>query len=130
MTDDSSDKCLRLLHREIERLEKLNDTKLAALRTEIIVTLSSQAAALQLQAKEYERRLQDLNHSHQQAVERYSTFLPREIYETSQKDFRGWQNTIDTERAAGKGQKTAYLSVVSMALSLITLVLVGYGILR
>lgn len=37
--------------------------------------------ALELQAQEYERRLADLNHAHQQAVEAQARTVPRELFD-------------------------------------------------
>lgn len=42
--------------------------------------------AIKLQAVEYARRLDQLNHDHQRTKETQQTYLPREIYEQSQKD--------------------------------------------
>ncbi len=44
------------------------------------------AKALSLQAGEYGRRLDDLNHAHEHAVEQQATFMPRELFEAYVKE--------------------------------------------
>lgn len=44
------------------------------------------AAQLELQAKEYERRLTDLNHAHDKAMEDRSLFVNKEVYEAAHKE--------------------------------------------
>jgi hypothetical protein len=41
--------------------------------------------AIEKQAKEYERRLQELNHAHQQQMDRNATYIARETYEADGK---------------------------------------------
>lgn len=54
-----------------------------AVRIAVLETkLQSADEARVLQAREYERRLQDLNHAHQQAVDRNATFVSRELYDS------------------------------------------------
>jgi hypothetical protein len=52
---------------------------------EAIVRLEEQAkartTARDLQAKEYERRLGELNHAHEQARQTLATYVPREMFE-------------------------------------------------
>jgi hypothetical protein len=48
-----------------------------------------------LQAKEYERRLGDLNHAHQQAMERNATFVSRELYDSGMREVMGFQMRLN-----------------------------------
>lgn len=72
-------------HGQFITLEKyvmsLMDERFEALRREIAKDLK----ALDLQAVEYERRLQDLNHAHARAQEAQNTFLREDKYEDTQK---------------------------------------------
>lgn len=47
--------------------------------------LGERDKALELQAREYERRLDLLNHAHQEARENWERSLPRERYEADQR---------------------------------------------
>ena len=100
--------------------------RIATLEAEV----KGQDKALAIQSREYERRLQDLNHSHEQAVERYAQFLPREIYEGDGRELRAWRRIIDDERAMNTGQRSAYLSMFSFAMSVLALGFVAYGLWR
>jgi len=46
----------------------------------------SDRRALELQAQEYERRLEDLNHAHAQAVEAQARTVPRELFDAYVKE--------------------------------------------
>ena len=52
-----------------------------ALREFIERVLSERDKALALQAREYERRLDELNHSHDEARRVLGTYVPRDIYD-------------------------------------------------
>lgn len=54
--------------------------RLAVLETR----LEERERALELQAAEYTRRLDDLNHAHQQREERDRDYIMREVFEASQ----------------------------------------------
>ncbi len=60
----------------------LNDLRVEVAR--IQEHLRATDAALSLQAKEYERRLDALNHAHAEARSILTTYLPREVYEKQQ----------------------------------------------
>jgi len=48
--------------------------------------IESNEKALELQAKEYERRLENLNHEAERLRSMASTYLPRELYEAKNKE--------------------------------------------
>jgi hypothetical protein len=59
--------------------------------------------ALQLQAAEYERRLDDLNHAHAQAVEAQAKTVPREMFDQYVKETAAREQalmTAQSEKAA------------------------------
>lgn len=51
--------------------------------------------ALDLQAREYERRLELLNHAHAEAQRILATYLPRELYERAHQEVVEWQRKAD-----------------------------------
>ncbi len=65
--------------------------------------------ALELQAREYERRLADLNHAHTQAVENWRQTLPRESFELFEREFSRWREMValDLDRAKVKTDRVA-----------------------
>lgn len=74
--------------------------------------------ALALQAAEYERRLQDLNHAHARATEKNAEYLPREIFEASVKENLEWRRGVDNKLSSASGSRTAFLAVLSLVLAL------------
>lgn len=52
--------------------------------------------ALLLQAAEYERRLNVLNHAHEQAVKEAARVVPREMFDQSQVDWNKWRDEVNT----------------------------------
>src|SRR5437667_5151568 len=70
---------------ELELIEAKNvEDTIAELRTEIeILKVRLEAAneAKQLQAREYERRLMELNHAHAEQVERNAQYVSREAFD-------------------------------------------------
>ena len=51
---------------------------------------------LKIQALEYERRLSELNHAHEAAVKEQARVLPREIFESFNRDYGIWRDSINT----------------------------------
>lgn len=97
MADNMTDVALRdHLETQIRELDKRIDQRLCA-----------QAKALTLQAKEYERRLEDLNHAHAQHLADRALYLPRETYTTDR-----------------RAVIAAWIAVCSLAVSVLTLIAV------
>lgn len=101
------------------------------------------AHALLLQAAEYERRLQILNHSHERQSELLATFLTRERFDQYVSEHTKWGNTqtegiddkldaFNTWRAEERGARSrqgAILAVIfSIAIALLKFVPQGFGI--
>lgn len=72
---------------------------------------------LKLQAAEYERRLQDLNHAHAEARAKESTFLSIATYEVFKQDFQVWKTTVDIVIANDAGRRAMMIAATSMFLS-------------
>lgn len=60
---------------------KLLEEKVLALKELMITVRRGDQKALELQAKEYERRLEALNHEADQLKEMQGRYVPREVYE-------------------------------------------------
>ena len=52
--------------------------------------------AVDIQANEYRRRLDELNHAHAQQVQTQATYIGREVYEGYVKEERAWRDTVRT----------------------------------
>jgi hypothetical protein len=68
---------------EVIALREYVDMRLAAIDGRLTERRTADIAALTLQAREYERRLETLNHAHEQAREKERDFLPREAYDAA-----------------------------------------------
>lgn len=83
----------------IERIIAENNLRRDDLRAEdrrwVEREFKSQERALELQAREYERRLSDLNHAHAEATRVLGTYLPRELYERAHTEVVDWQAKAD-----------------------------------
>ena len=58
-----------------------------------------------LQAKEYERRLTELNHAHQNQIDRNAQYVSREAWELKLSEQESWRREVDRWRwiAVGAG---------------------------
>ena len=73
------------------------------------------------QATEYARRLQELNHAHDQAVERNATFISREIFEAAFNQWDIWRRGVDKEMSEVRGKATGYAAYTAVLLALAAL---------
>ena len=83
---------------------------LAAIKDMVLAKDTTDERALKLQAAEYERRLETLNHAHQQAIEAQARTVPRELFDQYVKE------TSDREDALSMAQNdkmTARLSAIN-----------------
>ena len=73
--------------------------------------------ALQVQAREYERRLEALNHAHQEAQRVLNTYLPRETWEAWLKEEQKRREKIDAEVAGLRSQVSNMLAEARAAVA-------------
>lgn len=76
-----------------------------------------------LQADELARRLDELNHAHAKATEDKMQFLPREVFEQSQKEERSWREQVNNTLAEAKGRATILAAIMSIAVGIVVLVI-------
>jgi chromosome segregation ATPase len=107
-------------------------SEIAKLRTEIAV-LQQQIRGLEnardLQAKEYQRRLEELNHAHAKAEARNAEYLPRELFESTINEFRMWRREVDKTLSEAHGSKAGITAAVGIVLSLLALALAAIPLL-
>ena len=70
--------------------------RLAVLETRLNGTIEN----ITLQAREYERRLGELNHSHQQQVDRNATYVSRELWDSKLAEWEAWRRQIEQRNTA------------------------------
>lgn len=86
--------------------------------------------ALELQAREYDRRLTELNHAKQTAVEERHRVLPREIFDQFQKDSYLYRDSvtrklteIDVQLSVIATRAVTYTTVIGVLLGVASLLL-------
>lgn len=83
---------------------------------------------IKLQTAEYERRLDDLNHAHAQAVTDKAQFLPRETYNTSEALLTIWRREVDAALTSSSARHALTISIFSASGTILALVLWGVSI--
>jgi hypothetical protein len=94
------------------------------LREYIESRLSSIEKALQLQAAEYMRRLDELNHAHQKAMEDKAEFLKKEVFEQGQKEVSMWRQAVQSALDKAEGAATVKAAMYAIGASLAVGVLI------
>ncbi len=72
--------------KELALLRELLDARIESIQALSRLELGKMEQARAIQAAEYERRLEALNHAHEQARETLATYLPREAFESFVKE--------------------------------------------
>ncbi len=98
-------------------LREFLEHKIEALDKRIDERLCAQSKALSLQAREYERRLEQLNHEQARLAADRERFMPREIADQRQKDYEDWRASIDKTLATGAGASKWETVILSAAIS-------------
>ena len=76
-----------------------------------------------LQATEYERRLDDLNHAHEQARQTLATYLPRDVFEKVEQGWTAWKSKVDIEMALDRGRKASYTAMLAAGVAILAIVM-------
>jgi len=103
----------------IERVIAENNRLRDAMRTEDQSRLDRELAnlskALELQARETERRLEILNHAHEDARQILGTYLPRELHERGRAELIEWQRKADLQAVTFEARlKSVELGIVNL----------------
>lgn len=98
--------------------DKLNEAlrDIAVLKERFI----GRSDALSLQALEYERRLDELNHAHAQSVLDKAQFLQRDTYEKSERELIEWRRGVDAVLTVLKDRRDSRVSAFSAGIAVIS----------
>jgi hypothetical protein len=109
-------------------LQEFLEQKIEALTLIMNERQAATRSALSLQAKEYERRLADLNHAHAQAQQMLATYVPRETWAERQKttekkveDLVEALNSVRLDVKAAEARAAGKLWALGIALTLMGL---------
>jgi hypothetical protein len=110
MADESSDRLAQAL-RAIAVLEE---------------RVKNRDDALALQAREYERRLNDLNHAHERAQADKLQFLPQSVHDQFYSEYQEWRRGVDKVLTALSARRDANLALFSAVISVLGLIFVAF----
>jgi hypothetical protein len=80
----------------VETENRLTTVELAGLKELIFARFSAEKQAAQLAYTELQRRLDVLNHNHEEMNKRNAYFLPREVYDQfKDQTFGPWRDTVN-----------------------------------
>jgi phage regulator Rha-like protein len=101
-----------------------------SLKEFFLVKFDSLDKALELQAKEYERRLSDLNHEAEQLKSMQSTYMPRELYENNHEVIRKQIDELILNKAKLEGKadqdsvnRVFIISVAGILVSIVAVII-------
>lgn len=91
--------------------------------------------ALEKQAAEYERRLDELNHAHARALNDRESFVTKDVFDIHCREFQTWRLDIATSFAEHKGEEekgrrvwaivvtaiTVTINIIALAIALIVI---------
>jgi hypothetical protein len=87
--------------------------------TRLEAQLQSSDRALEMQAREYERRLGELNHAHARALEAQNTTVTREVYDINKREMMEWRRVVDSRLDRSAGANSFWASVAMSAFALL-----------
>lgn len=106
----------------LARLETAVAVGFAGLVAWLLERFRGDARALRLQAIEYERRLSDLNHAHQQAREAAAQTVPREIYDRDRETDRAARALAKTDSDTSSGKALGRRDLFALAGAVVALI--------
>lgn len=99
--------------------------QIAMLKELIETRLEGMDKALALQAREYERRLETLNHAHRQAEEALARTVQQDVFDETMKALNERQQSQDLKQVEYTTRRSVYAGIASTLTSLI-IVLLGW----
>ena len=111
---------VHFVDRETEKSSTLTDTKIAALKELILARFDAEKEAGRLAYVELQRRLDVLNHNHEEMNKRNAFFLPRENFEQFFADFGKWRDTVNAFQSNLIGKISIGVGLVGVILFLLS----------
>jgi|HubBroStandDraft_3_1064219.scaffolds.fasta_scaffold223086_2 hypothetical protein len=86
---------IKFVSDQVENERALTDKEFSFLKELIFARFNSEKEAANLAYVELQRRLDMLNHAHEEAKQKEGHFLPRENFEQFFKDFGTWRDQVN-----------------------------------
>ena len=113
---------VNFVDREFEKFEKLSTSERERLREVIMEKFKAIEEAQELAYRELQRRLDMLNHAHEEAKQKENHYLPRENFEQFFKDFGTWRDTVNGTLSNQAGRMAAYAIGIVIIFGILNLV--------
>ena len=113
---------VHFVDRETEKSSTLTDTKIAALKELILARFDAEKEAGRLAYVELQRRLDVLNHNHEEMSKRNAFYLPRENFEQFFHDFGSWRDQVNATLSNQAGRMAAYAIGIVIIFGILNLV--------
>ncbi len=91
---------LRELEQRFHALQKLFDERTRYEREILSTRENLLKGALEVASLETKRRLDELNHAHDEARRNWQTSLPREMFDQYLQEYRTWRDAVNTDRTS------------------------------
>lgn len=114
---------VHFVDREFEKFEKLSTSERERLREVIMEKFKAIEEAQELAYRELQRRLDMLNHAHEEAKQKENHYLPRENFEQFFKDFGTWRDTVNGTLSNQVGSARTWIFVAGGIVALIQIAL-------
>ena len=85
--------------------------------------LAARDKAMELQATEYQRRLDVLNHAHQAAVEAQAKTVPREMWEQAQKDYAEFKAETNRQLTIISTRSQTWIVIIGLLFAVLNVII-------
>jgi hypothetical protein len=105
---------INFVDREFEKERLLTNAERERLREVIMEKFNALREAQTLAYEELQRRLDMLNHAHQEAAAKEVHFQPRELSESQQKEYTAWRDTVNNALNQQVGRMATWGTVLTL----------------
>jgi hypothetical protein len=113
---------INFVDREFEKERLLTSAERERLREVIMEKFEALGREQSLAYVELQRRLDVLNHNHEEMTKRNAYFLPRENFEQFFKDFGTWRDSVNAAQNNQAGRMAAYAIGIIIIFGLLNLI--------
>lgn len=111
---------IQFVDREIEKERLLTQSERERLREVVMARFESIAQANDLAYRELQRRLDVLNHNHEEMNKRNAFFMPRENFEQFFEDYGKWRDQVNNFQSNLIGKISLGIGLVGVVLFLLS----------
>jgi hypothetical protein len=110
---------IKFVSDQVDGERRLTDKELSAMKELVFARFNAEKEAANLAYVELQRRLDVLNHAHEEAKQKESDFLPRLYFEQFFKDFGTWRDQVNNFQANLIGKISIGVGLIGIVLFLL-----------